>query len=294
MRGIMLTALLVLVALMPLGCSRDSWEITSPGLSEPEQTTLSFSATCNQAQDGWPVYISGYVVPGYTDNPHIRVPFSTYENGHVEGNYLWWSWGNEKKVPVWLWVKSPDDVYYRMLDIQVGGTTIYGSAGSNEWETTRSFSVFLENGEIRTSSDGPDSLIAAQIWYTGTGLPDRNWPADPDQPVEWLGTWTGFQDKPHPMDFVEGRWTTNDEDIRVKKGTHGYLRLQKQFNGDELRAGVYFGPKGNFEAAKLMKCMFDFGGGYVVFEYSIAGSGEFENPRDRDERMYGVNIGGNP
>ncbi|MFA5107421.1 MAG: hypothetical protein WC497_03805 [Patescibacteria group bacterium] len=295
MRRYVLVALLVLVAIMPLGCSRDEWTMTAPGLSEQEQMTLGFSATCAVAEDGWPVYISGPVVPGYEQDRNIRMPFATYADGHVEGDYLWWSWGNEKGIPVWFWAKNPaDSRYYRMVDISVGGTRIQGSAGSNEWETCRSFSVYLENGAIAVSPDGPDSLISAQIWYTGTGLPDgRNWPADPTQPVEWLGTWTGFRDRAHAMEFVSGRWTTENEKVMVKKASKGYLRLQK-LTGEELRAGVYFGPEDNFEQATLLKCIHDLGNGYCAFEYAITGSGEFKNPRDGDERLYGIHIGGNP
>ncbi|MDD5567300.1 MAG: hypothetical protein PHH01_03850, partial [Patescibacteria group bacterium] len=268
------------------GCSRDSWDFAAPGLSQLETINFTLSATAStEMQDGWPVYIAGNIVPGDS-----LVQFGTIENGQVQDVWTRSVWGNEK-LPVGLWARDPaTERRYRMLDIAVDSVLLTDSSPINYWEVYRDVQLYVDNGQVCVETGAPDSIMAAQFWYTGTAFPEQylNWPADPNEMVYWLGTWTTFRWAPHTTDYVDGRRT---DTMMVRKGTVVLLRLQKE-SGDELRSGVYVGPVGDFSQATELKNLYDLGGGYYAFEFRVTCAGVFENLRSADERRFSITIGG--
>ncbi|MDD5342709.1 MAG: hypothetical protein PHI73_05260 [Patescibacteria group bacterium] len=270
------------------GCSRDSWDFAAPGLSDQETVSLTLNATAPMgAQDGWPVYITGDVVS--SANPDTLHLFGTFSEGHVTGTYSRSVWGTER-FTVGFWYMDGEDRMNRLLDVAVNDQQLLSSRGT-EWSILREFQLYVENGQVMVNPGVVDSIMGAQVWYTGTAFNDPNldWPANPDRPVYWWGTWTTFQYTTHPMQFADSTWTTT---MRVRKNSLALIRLQKT-NGDELRSGVFVGPVGNFSAATELKNLRDLGGGWFVFEYRVTSDGQVVNLRPGDERRYGIIIGGN-
>ncbi|MDP3964934.1 MAG: hypothetical protein Q8Q20_04770 [bacterium] len=282
--GLMALAMILTVS----ACSRDSWDITFPeeGTNHAE---FSFSLNANAAGDGDPVYINGSVVPGYADDPTVLVPFGTFESGSVNGTFSRNVWGNETFTAVFWRKELATGRYFRLTDIEVNGMPLLAVAAT-EWDIHRMFQLYVEDGEVMVDRMASvDSLMTAHIWYTGDTLTDDlNDPADPDEPVYWLGTWTTFRYPRHATTWSNGRWTT---DFTVAKEAMLLLRLEAE-DGDELRSGVFVGS-GSFNDALEAKCMRDLGGGYYAFEIGVDGDGDFYNPRTADERYFGIEIGGN-
>lgn len=288
MRKYAIPIMMLLLVALAVGCSRDSWDITSPGLTEqaPMSFALSAQAPVNM-EDGWPVYIAGNIVPGDS-----LVQFGSIQNGQISGTWTRSVWGNEN-FTVGFWTRDPaTNQRHRMLNIRVNNVLLTDSHVIDYWECYRDVQLYVNNGAVNVHAGAPDSIMTCQFWYTGTTFADQylNWPANANDMVYWLGTWTTFRWAPHTTNFVDGRRT---DTMMVRKGQVVLLRLQKG-DGSELRSGVYVGPVGNFAEATELKNLYDLGDGYYAFVFRVTRAGTFENMRPGDERLYGINIGGNP
>lgn len=276
-----LMSLVVLCSL--LGCDREVKYIYAPADGTP--TTFALTATSQEAMDGWPVFIAGNIVPGDS-----LVQFGTLQNGSVQGMWARSVWGNEK-FTVCFWAEDPaTSRRHRLIDIKVNDVPLTDSHPIDYWEVYRDCQLYVDAGQVNVQTGVPDSIMAAQFWYTGTAFSEGylNWPANAEDMVYWLGTWTTFKWAPHTSDFVDGRRTAT---MKVRKGAIVLLRLQKE-NGEELRSGVFAGPAGNFSQATELKNLYDLGAGYYAFVFRVTRAGAFENLRPTDERKYGINIGG--
>lgn len=283
-------AIVAVLAILGLasGCARDSWDITNPGNQEENNTEFNITLSSPTAMDGEEVYISGSVVPGYLQNPDSMVLFGTFQDGQVVGTFERQVWGNER-FSVGFWRVDSDSRYHRMLDISVNGVDL-NALQATEFEIYREFQLYVEDGQLMIDPmTDIDDLVEVQLWYTGDTLPEdyMNYPADPEVPVYWWGTWTTFRFTTHPTVWSDDTWTTT---FWAAKGATALLRLQLE-NGNELRSGVFVGPVGEFENATELMNLRDLGGGWNVFEFRVTEDGEVENLRPGDDRLYGIVIG---